>query len=240
MKSGVSVALIGCLAASPAAAQQIAAGPIQRSIAFEAARLAAAELADDSGQAWRRVVTLAAGKRVTVTDRDGQDRTGYLTLEGETSLMVVHLEGAPIPSRVMRTLNEVAANHPWYFSEARLRGGSYVLENGVRLEPDGIYVSQQRLAGLDAVTTTIARADVRQVAIREYRSSAGWIGAAAVGGVFAGLLTTVAIAFQPCYGSCNDEQAMMLGSMIGFPVLSGYGAYRATRHEVSQVVYSAP
>jgi hypothetical protein len=240
MKSGVSAALIGCLAAAPVAAQQADPGPIQRSIAFETARLAAAEPPGDAGQAWRRVVTLAAGKRVTLTDRDGQDSTGYLTLGDEGSLMLVHLEGAPIPPGAMRTLKEVAAHHPWYFSEVRHGGGSYVFGNEVRLEADGIYVSQQRLAGLDAVTTTIAKADVRQVTIREYRSSAGWVAAAAAGGVFAGLLTSAAIAFQPCNGSCGDEQLLMLGSVIGFPVLGGYGAYRATRHEVSHVLYSAP
>ena len=46
--------------------------------------------------------------------------------------------------------------------------------------------------------------------------------------------------YQPCGSSCHDEISLMWTGLIGFPVLGGYGAYRATRHEVERFVYVMP
>jgi len=215
--------LVISLSASPVAAQQ-----------------RTGQKAGDSNHGSDPVVALAAGKKVTLTTRDGRDYTGYLALDGQDSVMVVHVSGAPIPPAALRDLDELAKRHPQSFSEVRRRGASYLLGHGVRLDSGGVFLNAQRLVELDAIATSIARADVGQVAMHEYRASPGWVGGAAAGGVFAGLLTATAIAYQPCGGSCGDEQLAMWGSVIGFPVLSGYGAYRATRHEVSHVLYTAP
>jgi hypothetical protein len=240
MKSELSAALILCLATSPLAAQpRNDFGPIQRAIAHETSRLALEQGQNHSDSDWRRSVALTAGKQATVTDREGRVRTGYLTIGGDASLLVVHPDGAPVPAGALRALKTLAAQHTEYFSEAR-SGNSYVLGDGTRIEADGIFVGDQKVAELDSVVATITRAEIAKIAIREYRSSAGWVGAATAGGVFAGLLTSAALAYQPCGGSCNDEFALMWTGMIGFPVAAGYGAYRGTRHEVERVVYVAP
>jgi hypothetical protein len=152
----------------------------------------------------------------------------------------VRPDGAPIPAGALRMLKTLAAQHTDYFSEARRNGAVYVLGDGTRFEAAGIFVGDQKVAELDAIVTAIACADVRKIAITEYRSSPGWVGAGTAGGVFAGLLTSLALAYQPCSGSCSDEVALMWTGLIGFPVLGGYGAYRATRHEVERVAYVTP
>lgn len=240
MKSELSAALLLCLAAAPLAAQpQNDFGPIRRAIAHETRRLALEQGQNPSDSAWRRLVALTAGREATVTDREGQVRTGYVTSGGDASLLVVHPDGAPLPAGALRALKTLAAQHTEYFSGAR-DGNSYVLGDGARIEADGIFVGDQKVAELDSVVATLARADITKIAIKEYRSSAGWVGAATAGGVFAGLLTSAALAYQPCGGSCSDEIALMWTGMIGFPVAAGYGAYRGTRHEVERVVYVAP
>ena len=240
MKSALSAVLTLFLAASPLAAQtQIDLGPIHRTIAYETARLALEQRQNHSDSDLRRAVALAAGKHASVTDREGRVRTGYVTTAGDASLIVVHADGAPIPAGALRTLKTLAAQHTESFSDLRRSGSVYVLGDGARIEAEGVFVGDQKVAELEAVVTRIARADVGKIAITEYRSSAGWVGAAAAGGVFAGLLTSLALADQQCGGSCNDEIALMWTGLVGFPVASGYGAYRATRHEVERVLYRA-
>lgn len=235
MKSALSAVLSLFLAASPLAAQtQIDLGPIHRAIAHETSRLAVGKKQNHSDSDLRLAVAVAAGKQVNVTDREGRVRTGYVAIAGDGSLIVAHPDGAPIPAGALRELKALAARHAEYFSGAR---NSTVLGDGARINADGIFVGDQKVAELDAIVTTIARADISKIAIREYRSSAGWVGAATAGGVFAGLLTTFALADQQCGGSCSDELALMWTGLIGFPVAGGYGAYRATRHEVERVVY---
>jgi hypothetical protein len=235
MKSALSAVLSLFLAPSPLAAQaQIDLGPIHRAIAYETSRLAVGQKQNHSDSDLRRAVALAAGKQASVTDREGRVRTGYVAIAGDGSLIVVHPDGAPIPPGALRELKAFAAQHAEYFSEAR---NGIVLGNGARIEAEGIFVGDQKVAELDAIITTIARTDISKVAIRAYRSSAGWVGAGTAGGVFAGLLTSLALAEQQCGGSCNDEIALMWTGLIGFPVAGGSGAYRATRHEVERVVY---
>jgi hypothetical protein len=237
MKSALSAVLNLFLSASPLAAQtQIDLGPIHRTIAYETSRLALEQRQNPSDYDLRRAVAAVAGKQVNVTDREGRDRTGFVTAIDDASLLVVHPDGAPIPAGALRELKALAAQHTGYFSEAR----NSVILDGARVGAEGIFVGDQKVAELDAIVTTLARADVRKIAIREYRSSAGWVGAAAAGGVFAGLLTSFALADQPCGGSCSDKIALMWTGLIGFPVAAGYGAYRGTRQEVERIVYVAP
>ncbi len=239
MQPELSAALILCLAASPLAAQtQIDLGPMHRTLASETSRLALEQSQNHPDSAWQRVVALAAGKQMNVTDREGRVLTGYVTIGGDASLLVVRPDGAPIPAGALRALKTLAAQHTEYFADARR--AAYILGDGTRIEAAGIFVGDQKVAELGAIVTTIARADIRKIAITEYRSSPGWVGAGTAGGVFAGLLTGVALAYQPCGGSCNDELALMWTGLIGFPVAGGYGAYRATRHEVERVVYVTP
>jgi hypothetical protein len=241
MKSAFSAVLGLFLGASPLAAQtQTDLGPIHRAIAHETSRLALEQRENHSDSAWRRAVALGAGKQMNVTDREGRVLTGYVAIGGDASLLVVRPDGAPIPAEALRALKTLAAQHTEYFSDARRNGAVYVLGDSTRIEAAGIFVGDQKVAELDAVVATIACADVRKIAITEYRSSPGWVAAGTAGGVFAGLLTSLALAYQPCGGSCNDEVALMWTGLIGFPVLGGYGAYRATRHEVERVAYVAP
>jgi hypothetical protein len=243
MKSAVSLALIVCLgSASPVAAQTPTdLGPIHRFIVLEASRLAAIQqnVQKESDPKWRGVIALERGRQLIVTDRAASVHRGYIAIADDSSLVIVNVDGAPIPTDARGTLEKIASHQTSYFADA-LHGQAYPLGNDLRLTGEGIFFRDQKVAGLDTVVSIIPSADVRQIAVIRHRGSVGAISGGAAAGVLLGLASFMGLAFKQCGGSCSDEELLMGASLFGFPVLGGSLGYWATRHEVERVVYRAP
>ena len=149
MKSVVSLALLVFLASRPVAAQpQVDPGPIHRALAREISRISIEQGQNHSDSAWRRAVALGAETDERYRSRRAGS-SGYVTIGGDASLLVVRPDGAPIPAGALRMLKTLAAQHTDYFSEARRNGAVYVLGDGTRFEAAGIFVGDQKVAELE-------------------------------------------------------------------------------------------
>ena len=243
MKSAVSLVLIVCLVGTTYAAvgeDPEGLGPIHRFIAQNAARLTSAQQTEVSDSEWRRVVTLAPGIPLIVTERDGRAHSGYLASTNESGITLVKLSGALIPSAAMPALRDAVSAHPGYFVAAQ-QGQTFLLSGSVRLARNGVFVMDQKVADLNQLIEAIARTDVQQItSAGRTGGSASWAAAGAAAGIALGLMSTVRIAFSPCGGSCTDEKMLIGLSLVGLPVLGGVMGYKGGGHDVERIFYRAP
>jgi hypothetical protein len=111
----------------------------------------------------------------------------------------------------------------------------------VRLTLDGVFVVDQKIAGLDQLVEAIARKDVQQIASAgRTGGSASWAATGAAAGAALGVMSAVYFAFSPCGGSCADEKMFIGLSLVGLPVLGGVMGYKAGGHDVERIFYRAP
>jgi hypothetical protein len=238
MKAAISLALVICLLTSSLASaqQQLAdTGPLHRSSALEAARLAAIQPSSRSSAAGRLrgLVNLNKGTRLTVTDRKGCTQTGYMAVRDDDVLVIVQLEGAGIPPGELAWLERVAATDAFEFGEAA-RGGTRVVGDGLRLTSDGIFRDSVRLVQLDKVVATMPVADVARISRIQHIGSAGIAATAAAGGVFLGLMLAVPIAYN------TGSTPLVFLPIVGVPVATGMLGYKASQREVEETIYRAP
>ena len=210
-------------------------GPIRQAIAREAALIAVQQKpAADPG--WWRVVATMPGTELRVTGRDGRVRAGRFATADDAELVIVHLSGAPIPFAVRRPLENAVSAHPDYLVKAQ-RGQSFPLSLNVRLTPDGVFVFDERVIGLDQLVEAIARAEVENITSSSRTGgSVPWaIGGAALGAAL-GTVSTVPLA----YSTCGCALPLIGLSLVGLPVAGGMLGYQHGRHDVQRIIYRAP
>ena len=251
MKSAIAATLIICLvgAALPMAAQEQthqAAGPLARAITREAVRLATESTSSsvlqiaEPNSNWSRASKLAPGTEIVVTVRTSQPGKRYFVQADESELTVLNLSNPTLPAAATRVLRDIASNHREYFERAE-KGGTFLLDN-VRLVPDGVFVADRKVADLGQIIEAIARNDV--VEIRGAGTTRGGSVAGAVigagGGFLLGAVLAVNLEFKQCGGSCNDERALQVLSLVGLPIAGGVLGYHAFGHKTQDVIYHAP
>jgi hypothetical protein len=197
MKAALSLTLVLALMTSalPLTAQEridrTAAGPISRAMTLDAVRLAAEPAAVDAGQRagkstnadWSRVRKLEPGTEITVTANGSQPSKRNVLSADEAGITVLNLADPTLPAAGREVLRDVASTHPEYFPAAK-QGRQFILEKSVRMGPDGVFVADLRVAGLDQIAQTLARTDV--VEIDAKIGSAGHKTLGTVLGVFGG------------------------------------------------------
>ena len=90
----------------------------------------------------------------------------------------------------------------------------------------------------------IERFDMNNVLVvgsRIRRGSAGAAAVGALGGLWLGSAAAFSLAVSSrCDGNCGGAQFVILASMIGGPIVGGYGAWRATSRMTEEVIYRRP
>jgi hypothetical protein len=220
---------------------QPAAGPIRSAAMREAVRLAADQLSEPIASNWSGVSELAAGTAITVTIR-GQTagRRSFIAADG-SGLTVLNLGDPQLPSRARRLLVDLAADHPEFLVGAKT-GGTFLLDDHVRLTPDGLFMAGRRVVDLGLVET-IARSDVAEItrfATVNRGMAAGGAIAGALGGFIAGFHMAAVLANSPCHGSCTTNEWLMGLSLGGLPIAGGWLGYQAFAHKAEAVIYRAP
>jgi hypothetical protein len=246
MKAAVAVVLTICLASSaiPVVAQNrvlATPGPIARAALREVSRLGTAYGGRQSSDPdWARVRRLAPGTQVTVTVSGSPPAVRYVIAANESDVTALNLTVPAIPSAATSVLRAVASDHPEYFPAAQ-QGSSFLLDDNVRLGPDGVFVADRKVADLGQVVERITRSDVREISsgMRTRGSIAGAVGGAA-GGLLLGYFAAINLAYKQCGDSCTDEKVLMGLSLVGLPVAAGVLGYKAFGRTTSDIIYRAP
>jgi len=252
MRAALSHMVVVCLVwtTAPVTAQEgieHTDGSISRAMTREAVRLAAQPVAVSGGSYggrstpdWSLVRTLAPGTELTVTVKGAQPSTRYLLRADQSELTLLNVTAPTLPAAAIRVLVDIASRHPENFSVAQ-HGYTFVLDQNVRMGPDGVVVGGRRVADLGMVVEVFMRSEVAEVRGngRTQGSAYGAVGGAA-GGLLLGSLLAVPLAFKACGGSCGDEKALMGLLVIGLPIAGGVLGYRAFGHKTAGVIYRAP
>jgi hypothetical protein len=207
----------------------------------EAVRLAADQHSEPVPSNWSRVLELAAGTEITLTIRGGTAGKRSVVSADGSGLTVLNLDDTALPSRARRLLSGLAANHPEFLVGAT-KGGTFLLDDNVRLAPDGLFVADGKVADL-GVVETIARGDVAEItrfATVNRGPAVGGAIAGALGGFLAGFYLAAGLAYSPCHGSCTKNESLMWLSLVGLPVAGGLLGYHALVRKAEAVIYSAP
>jgi len=253
MKSAVSLTLIVCVTASvrPVTAQQPAAPPVTvcpltRAITREAARLPAAgastagEVVQQSRRPvesnWSRVRRLASGRAIVVTVNGSPPGQRLVVAVGEAGLTLLNLTDPALPAAARDVLRDMAANHPGFFPVADKQ--SFV--NGtVRVAPDGVFVTDRKVADLGQIVEHIPRTDVAEIKALSKspqhwrRWLGGIVGWEAGGLVGAGVAKAAGCEDTGCSGG------VVYGG-LGGAVLGAVLGRRADRAATDGVIYRAP
>jgi hypothetical protein len=271
MKSAPSLIWIVCLVVSalPVTAQEQtatpgafdlrspasqAAGPLARSMAREAVRLAAAEWSIPSGGGtvqegqkpaaksnWLRVRAIEPGTEVFLTVKGAPPGRRYFVLVDESELTFLNLTDATLPRAARDVLRDVASDHPEYVPAAQ-RGETFRLDENMRLGPDGVFLAGLKIAELDQVVEQIARNSVSEISVvtRTTRRGVKWgslIGTGA--GLTIGLLTQIPYCRQH---SCDSQGGLItpLITMLSAGIGTGLGALIGAGYQTRDVIYRAP
>jgi hypothetical protein len=93
----------------------------------------------------------------------------------------------------------------------------------------------------DGVVQRVNSDDVLMIEKRVRRGSAVAAALGAVGGLWLGSVLAVGIGLNSrCQPNCGGVEAAMVGTVIGLPIATGYGAWRGTSHMAAEVVYRRP
>jgi hypothetical protein len=161
MKSVLSVVLALAVVTSsiPLTAQEKkrsgdALGPLAHAISREAAKFATAPPTSPPGEDWSK---MKAGTEVLLTIRGESSSVAgtrtYVSAD-QSRVTFLDLTDPGLPPAVAYRLRWIATNHPDFFTQAGNHSFRY---EDVRVEPDGIYLAEQKVSTLDRVVQEIER-----------------------------------------------------------------------------------
>jgi hypothetical protein len=161
---------------------------------------------------------------------------------GDAGLTVLNLTDPTLSGSVIKVLRDVATHHPAWFQAARA-GQSFQLEKGVRIGPDGLWVSGRTAADWSGIVTEITRRDVIEIrgplphSARRDALLGLAVGGALFGGVAAGMCAASG-GTGPCAGEVAAAAAIGGGLMAGLG--AGAGAAGNAFHPKQGVLYHGP
>jgi hypothetical protein len=208
-----AVVVFAVLACHPAMAAAGTAdeGPLKRTVlaTLAAERATSSPPSEKARTDWAAVRRLRPGSDIIVTIRGVPAATRRLLSVDEDELVLFDSSDPGLPNDARRTLNEVAADRPSLLLTAR--ADELQLPRHVRATPAGIFVEQQRVAGLAGVIKVVPRGQVADVRVRRNHvgthSRRGFLIGAAIG---AGIGVAI--------GASSSEDTLPL---MGFGALGG-------------------
>jgi hypothetical protein len=237
-------ALIGVMCVT----MSMAASPLRESTLREASRLAGLPQKPSADSDWSRVRKLKPGSPIVLVDRSSpaqqsrvQDRRYLIQTDG-SSITVLNLTHIVLPPQVRGALRDLVENRPTWFLAAE-HGRGFLLQDGVRVGPAGIFFSGKKVADLGQVLDRIAREDVLSIAARRKRTrgSEAQMAQGAVGGFLITMVGAAGGGTGPNF--CTEHPngcwpAIGLGSIAGTGLAYFSGNGRTLIDDV--VVYRAP
>ena len=237
-----------CGTSLPFSMQQPASGPIRQALMRETDWLiepdvgAAAARQAPWGQRfalsdWSRVLGLGAGTEIKLILVGVREARRYVLHVDDSGITVLNLAHPSLSASVRETLRDTARYNPGALLGASLRARS--VDPAVRIGPDGLFHDGRKIADLIDIIATHARSEVLQISRREKRGSRLGGFAGGMIGFLYGTRAAVSLGFKQCGRSCSDEGALMVLSLIGLPIASGFAGYHLAAHRVDVIEYRA-
>src|SRR5262249_45407382 len=139
-----------------------------------------------------------------------------------------------LPTRAREMIRDVASRHPGYFTAAQ-RGATFLLDEGVRLTPDGVFIADRKVVDLAQLVERYQRSRVAEIKTAPTTSNpvgcalAGYYGGALIGGLPGALIGGAA---------GRDTGPALVGMTVGWSIASVH-VYRTCRHKPERDVYRA-
>jgi hypothetical protein len=210
------------------------AGPIARSVQGEASRLAVASTDQPLSARWRAVRGIEPGSSIEITTFEGLVTRTFVSADA-SSITVLRFTLPGLTEESKKRLTQLAADTPSALVDAA--AGRNQVTSTVRLENGVAFVDGQRVAAVSDLIETVSAANILVVSRSIRRGSGAAAAFGAVGGLFLGSLSAARLANSACYPSCGATEAVILASIVGIPIATGYGSWRASSRIIHEVVY---
>jgi hypothetical protein len=147
----------------------------------------AGQQAGASTNDWSRVRALEPGTEITVAATGSQPGERYVLSTNESGITTLNLADPTLPARAREALRWAAERNPALLADAH-EAGTVPLEKNVRLLSGGVFVADRKVADLESLVETVARADIVEITEITRVTSArnvvrGALGGAATGAV---------------------------------------------------------
>jgi hypothetical protein len=189
----------------------------------------------ESESDWSRVSRLQPAAEITVTLRGVpavptvHAARRYFVTADDSTLVVLNLTAATLPSSAVHTLRDMAAQHPDHVLAAQQTGA--FRQNNVRVGRDGVFVSDRRIAKLDEIVESVPRDRVTQILgpVVARGSTAGTL----IGGWLG-----FAVGAVPALGGAPAVVGWLVA--LGSTATGGHIGFNSSSHETVGLVYRAP
>jgi hypothetical protein len=125
------------------------------------------------------------GRELQVSVKGAPPVRRYFLQADESALILLNVSDPALSRRVSRAVRTLASAHPTYFAGPERRG--QFLDSGVLVQREGVFLADQKIAGLEEIVERIPRPDVVSLAGRGIsgRSTAAKVGIGVAIGVAA-------------------------------------------------------
>jgi hypothetical protein len=189
---------------------------------------------------WSRVSRLKPGGELMVVLKGTDETRRHFVSADEGIMRVLNLDDVAMPARTSRALREIASESPQDFQNAA--SGATFVNGRLRLSSAGVFDGDRKIADLQQVLETRARADIVEVRTRQ-KGQGFWGHLGPLGGYFVGALAGGYGGGLACKASVSHEHcdtgAVLKGMVVGAVVGTGYG-FHAARRVSEDVIYRAP
>ena len=188
---------------------------------------------------WSDVQKLDPATEVLIAVADSAPLEEVFLLADPSSLFVLDKNVTSTFGReAERTIRDIATTH----AVEIVGGGGQFISNDVRLGPDGVFVSNRKVAELSQVIRRIDRSDVVQLSATGQRRRGAVLKATATGAAIgAGVGLALSATIFRCGAGCAEDWTRVavtvgtgVGAAVGATVAAGHRG-----HEL-RLIYSAP
>jgi hypothetical protein len=159
-------------------------------------------------------------------------------------LVVVNAIYPTLPANAANVLRNAVSKHTVSLQSV-LHGGTLLLEKDLRLERDGVFIANTKIADLNEILQQVDRPHVTE--IRRLTSVGHPVAKGAAIGTAVGLgIGLIVGSAKECSGGCEDPgltTRLGIGYGIGLGLVGGMiggAVYGAARNEGTTVIYHAP
>jgi hypothetical protein len=198
--------------------------------------------ASDPLSDWRGVMRLDVGQPLLISARGVALAERYLVAVDDRRLVLLDLTDPTLAAGDRSWLVGLTQRSTPALLDAL--NGMDVRRDGMRLSRDGVYRDDRRVGDLTRWLSEISRADVVAVSRPAERSGSGLRTATtavyALCGFGLGFFGASTVAFRPCGATCDDERAIIYGSLIGGPAAMGFIGWRRSGPRGVTTIYRRP
>jgi len=143
---------------------------------------------------WSRVAGLERGSRIRITLRAGRQINRDFVVSDESELVALSLADSSLPREVRRLVRNLMSDRP--NDLFRVAHGETLVEDRVRLAPDGVFLGDRKIVALEQVVERRNRGDITEIS---------WVHRATKRGFTWGALVGAGVGLAATLGACGTN-----------------------------------